>query len=104
MRYKSTKIKLDKETDNRVLQITQYPKITPKNTDVIYYTRFDDTFMSLAYRYYGDQSLWWIIARANREFKGTIKFEPGTNLIIPTEIDVIIDELDVVNKEFERPD
>ena len=103
-RYKNTIVINDKVTQNRKLNSTEYPKIEFKDSDIIHVTRFDESYMSLAHKFYNDQSLWWIIARANREFKGTIKFEPGTNLIIPTEIDVIIDELDVVNKEFERPD
>lgn len=104
MRYKSTKIKLDKETNNRVLKITQYPKITPKNSDVIYYTRFDDTFMSLAYRYYGDQSLWWVIARANTPFKGNMKFTPGQKIVIPTEVQDFLNEFTRINSVKDIPD
>jgi len=103
-RYKSTLVISDKVRKHRKLKITEYPKIEFKDSDIIHVTRFDDSYMSLANEFYGDQSLWWIIARANRTFKGTIKFEPGTNLIIPTEIEEIIDRLDVLNKEFERPD
>tara|TARA_A100001011_G_C14315877_1_gene847956 strand:- start:2642 stop:2959 length:318 start_codon:yes stop_codon:yes gene_type:complete len=103
-RYKSTFRVNDKVTKNRKLKITEYPKIDFKDTDVIHITRFDENYMSLAHRYYNDQSLWWIIARANDEFKGTINFEPGTNLIIPMEIDEILDRLDILNKQFERPD
>ena len=103
-RYKSTIKTNDSVTQNRKLKITEYPQIKFKDTDVIYITRFDDSYMSLAHKYYNDQALWWIIARANREVRGNIKFEPGTKLIIPTEIDDILDELDILNKEFERPD
>ena len=104
MRYKSTKIKLDKETDNRVLRTTQYPKITPKNSDVVYYTRFDDTFMGLANRYYGDQSLWWVIARANSPFTGNTKFKAGEKIIIPTEFQDFLNEFSRINSVKDIPD
>tara|TARA_B100000902_G_C27103559_1_gene810037 strand:- start:81 stop:401 length:321 start_codon:yes stop_codon:yes gene_type:complete len=104
MRYKYTKRKLDKETNNRILSVTHYPKITPKNSDIIYYTRFDDTFMRLAYTYYGDQSLWWIIARANAPFKGNTKFTPGSKIIIPIEYQDFLNEFNRLNSIIEIED
>ena len=71
-RYKYTKIESDKIYKNRVLTSTEYPEINASDTDIIYYVKYDDTYMSLAYRFYGDQSLWWIIARANNNFAGNI--------------------------------
>ena len=62
-RYKSTKIKIDKFTNNRVLKVTEYPKINRKDSDIVYYTQDQDSFMSLLYhKFYGDQSLWYVIA------------------------------------------
>ena len=46
--------------------------------------------MSLAHRFYGDQSLWWIIARANNNFAGNFKMNIGEKIIIPQEIGEII--------------
>lgn len=103
-RYRSTKIINDSVTKNKVQKVTEYPHIKFKDTDIIHITRFDESYMSLAHKYYNDQSLWWIIARANREFRGIIKFNPGTNVIVPTEIEDIMDKLDVVNSQFEIMD
>ena len=36
--------------------------------------KFDDSFMNLIYRFYGDQSLWWIIFQDLNDFKGRTKF------------------------------
>jgi nucleoid-associated protein YgaU len=96
-RYKSTRIKKDKFTGNRVLKVTEYPKVTSKETDIIYYTKDYDSYMSLAYRFYNDQSLWWVIARANSPFKGKFKFEAGTKLIIPTDLNDFFSEHNLIN-------
>lgn len=37
----------------------------------------------LAYKYYGDAMMWWVIARANNLVNGTISVKPGTKLSIP---------------------
>lgn len=81
-RYKHTEIIKDKVTNKRVLKTTEYPEIIPSDADIIYYAKFDDTLMRLADRFYGDQTMWWIIARANN-FQGKTKFQVGQKLIIP---------------------
>lgn len=103
-RYKSTKIKIDKFTNNRVLKVTEYPKINRKDSDIVYYTQDQDSFMSLAHKFYGDQSLWYVIARANSPFRGKFKFESGTKLIIPTDLSEFFTELNILNSRFESSD
>ncbi len=75
---------------NKVLTSTEYPVIKAADTDILYFVKYDDTFMSLAHRFYGDQSLWWIIARANNNFSGNIKMKIGEKIIIPQEIGEIV--------------
>ncbi len=98
MRYKSTIIKKD-SNGNRVLRTTEYPKVERQETDVVYYTRDEDSYMSLANRFYEDQSLWWVIARANSPFKGKFKFESGTKLIIPMDLSTFFAEHDIINSK-----
>ena len=43
----------------------------------------------LAHEYYGDVSLWWIIAKANG-IRGQVAFKPGTLLRIPGNISEIL--------------
>ena len=38
---------------------------------------------SIAHRFYNDSSLWFVIARADNEVKGTLYATPGKSLIIP---------------------
>ncbi len=96
MRYKSTIIKKDLN-GNRVLRTTEYPIVERNETDIVYYTRDDDSYMSLANTFYEDQSLWWIIARANSPFKGKFKFEAGTKLIIPMDLSEFFAEHERLN-------
>ena len=65
------------------------------------YTKFDDSYSTLAYRFYDDVSLWWIIARANEGFKGNLRLPVGTKLNIPTEIGDILSELERLNNKVE---
>jgi nucleoid-associated protein YgaU len=64
-----------------------YKKILESNNDMTVMTQFGDRLDLLAHQFYGDQYLWWYIARANN-----IKFnnvEPGTILRIPPYNDTI---------------
>ena len=51
----------------------------------------------MAQRYYGDSNLWWIIAKANELSKGQIAPAPGVKLRIPTEIDDILEAVNLKN-------
>ena len=97
-RYKYTKIESDKITKNKVLTSTEYPVIASSDNDILYFVKYDDTYMNLAYRFYGDQSLWWIIARANNNFVGNIKMEVGQKIIIPREVGEILKQHTKINR------
>ena len=91
-RYNFTPIK--KRTDGkRVFKPTMYPKIPIKDSDVFIYPKFGDRLDNLAHKYYGDVSLWWIIAKANNLDAAHIGLEVDTQLRIPTDIDPILDKL-----------
>ena len=79
-RYATTPKKIDK-SGIRVYSTTYYPQIPIENGD-----RID----SLAYKFYGDVTLWWIIAKANG-IKGKTALEPGIPLRIPGNITQIIE-------------
>jgi phage tail protein X len=50
---------------------------------ITHYAGENDRLDSLAYRYYGSVTLWWVIAKANGLANGTITIKPGTKLLIP---------------------
>ena len=88
-RYKFTGKKIDKHTGNRVQKITLYPEIRIGDGDQFVYPIDGDRLENLAYRYYGDSNLWWIIAKANEMSKGQISPNPEIKLRI-TEFGVLI--------------
>lgn len=75
-------IKLDNKT---CYQTVKYPEVPLSDNDTYVYTSQGDRFDILAFQYYGDQSLWWIISIANTATAGTNLPSdlPQNSLIIP---------------------
>ena len=67
-----------------------YPVIEANDDDVIYITKETDYLDSMAFRFYKDARLWWIIAMANNIGTGRLSVKPGLQLRIPTGIERII--------------
>lgn len=42
-----------------------------------------DTLMNIAYKCYGDESLWWRIMESNPKYKTPLGVKPGDLLLIP---------------------
>lgn len=89
-RYQTTRVKLDK-SGVRVYGTTYYPDIPIENSDKFVVSRLGDRVDMLAYKYYGDVSLWWIIAKANG-IKGKAALEPGIVMRIPGNIQQIVEK------------
>jgi len=81
----------------RVYKTTQYPTIPLIDTDIIITSGETDFLDDLAYKYYGDPTLWWVIALANNIGKGRMSIEPGLQLRIPTEVSQIISKFIALN-------
>ena len=95
-RYATTKQKLDK-SGIRVYSTTYYPEISIGNSDAFIYSKEGDRLDTLAHSYYGDNTLWWIIAKANG-IRGKIGLEVATPLRIPGNITTIIEKFRHINK------
>jgi hypothetical protein len=87
--------------DNKTIETTpsgkpyvkgkQYPNIPLSVNDVYVITTIGDRLDSLAYNYYRDVNLWWIISAANNNAtKGSMFPIPGTQLRIPTDLTNVI--------------
>jgi len=78
-RYQNTK----KQNKNRksYYSTTVYKKVIEKNTDSYFIATEGDRCDNLAYRFYGDSTLWWFIARVNNLTTNNIP--AGTSLRIP---------------------
>ena len=67
----------------RVFRTRIYPNIQPSDDDEYVITQDGDRLDLLAYEFYNDQSLWWIIASANNIHNAPIGLAPGITLRIP---------------------
>ena len=46
-----TKIKRDKQLKVRYKSTTEYPSIQRRDSDIVYYSKYGDTYSNLAYRF-----------------------------------------------------
>jgi len=68
-----------------------YPNVPLSETDDYVITTIGDRLDNLAYSYYRDSTLWWIISIANNNVtKGSLFPEPGTQLRIPTNVNSVV--------------
>jgi nucleoid-associated protein YgaU len=81
----------------RVYKTTAYPVIHPADTDIQVVSNEGDYLDTMAYKYYGDPTLYWVIAAANKIGKGRLSVEPGLTLRIPTNVNEIVDEYNRLN-------
>jgi hypothetical protein len=81
-RYDNNPIKINR-IGRRVFRSKIYADIPKRDDDVYVATQTGDRLDLLAAEYYGDPSLWWIIASANNIHNAPIGLEDGTILRIP---------------------
>ena len=62
-----------------------YPDIPETSDDIYIISTAGDRYDVLAREYYGDQTLWWIIASANNSEKASLVLEPGVQIRIPAD-------------------
>ena len=77
----------------------QFPVIPPADNDLYVVTVDGDRLDLLAYTYYQDASLWWVIAAINNNATmGSMFPIPGTQLRIPTNINNVLTIFNTYNK------
>ncbi len=96
MRYQFTPT--EKRWDGKnVYRTTYYPDI-PESFDDFYITVSESDYLdSLAKKYYGDETLWWIIARANNLPGYKLSVNTNRQLRIPANVSVIMNRLKEIN-------
>ncbi len=97
-RYFSSGPIRERVTDTVKHRTAIHPAIARDNTDLFIRTRAGDRLDNLAYEFYEDVTLWWIIANANNLGKGTFAVPPGTKLRIPLRVADIINEFTDYNR------
>lgn len=97
-RYENSTI-LKTQQDKPYFKSKFYPNIPLSEDDYYIITTVGDRLDSIAYSYYRDATLWWIIAVANNNItKGALYPAPGTQLRIPTNINSVLSLYKQFNK------
>jgi hypothetical protein len=98
-RYSSTDILKTANTNIPYYKGKFYPDIPLLETDEYVITTVGDRLDSLAFSYYNDPTLWWVIAAANNNItKGALYPVPGTQLRVPTDINAVLNLYNQFNK------
>jgi hypothetical protein len=92
MRYRTNLIK--KTIDGKEVYLPRVlPDIPEAPSDIYVATETGDRLDSLAYTFYKDSNLWWIIAAANKIHNAPIGFPDGTILRIPLAYQAILSQM-----------
>jgi hypothetical protein len=81
----------------KTLTTVYYPSIPESDNDIFIVSNETDYLDTLAYKYYRDTSLFWIIAQANNLGKGRMSVQPGLQLRIPGSIASILSDFERIN-------
>lgn len=87
-RYTTTPVIKDLN-DVRRRATTILPTLPRTENDTYIVTTSAERLDKLAYTFYEDTTLWWVIAAANGVGKGTLVIPANTNIRIPAKQDVI---------------
>lgn len=85
-------------TGTRYQGITRYPEIPNSEDDIYVITTDGDRLDNLAYQFYGDTSLYWVIASANPDQIYNLLYPViGAQLRIPFPVQQIINSFNNLN-------
>jgi hypothetical protein len=97
MRYDKNTLKLT-SSGKRYYKGKIYPNVPFLETDVYVITTIGDRLDLIAYDYYNDAELWWIISVANNNItKGSMFPIPGTQLRIPVNVNSVLELFNSTN-------
>ena len=92
-------IKKNITTDGIVFNTTVlYPEVAATDTDYYVITSAGDRYDTLAQQFYGDHTLWWIIASSNNSERASLVVTPGVQIRIPSNKDIVIAAYRDLNK------
>ena len=82
---------------SRYYQTNMYPTVEPTNSDYYVITTIGDRLDLIAYDFYKDSSLWWVIASANALPGDSIYPPIGMQLRIPVDLTRILTDYKLAN-------
>lgn len=97
-RYTYSTIQTEKNTKKKYFGSLIYPKIKPSDNDFYIISESTDRLDLLANKYYGDKTLWWVIAVANNLNNASLYIGEGVQLRIPSNLSQILNDLEQINK------
>ncbi len=97
-RYTYSTLQTELSTKKKYLGSTIYPKIKASDNDLYVISEVTDRLDLLAHKYYGDRTLWWIIAVANNINDASFYVKEGIQLRIPSDVSKILNDLEKINK------
>ena len=87
-------------TDKRYYTNLKYPEIPLSVNDLYIITTSGDRLDSLAYEFFNDTDLWWVITTANPDIirRDSFSLKPGLEIRIPNNVQGIIEAFEALNK------
>ena len=95
-RYTDTPITKTVDTGKRNYETTIFPSVPQTGDDTFIITQDGDRLDTLAYRFYGDSSLWWVIGVSNG-MTDSMFIAPGTKMRIPADVQFAISYMQLIN-------
>jgi nucleoid-associated protein YgaU len=85
---------------NRYYVNVVYPEIPLSSDDVYIMSKGGDRLDNLAFEFYNDLTLWWVISIANPDKikRDTFVVKPGLQIRIPTDITSILNSYEQINE------
>lgn len=96
-RYQNIQVVKTDNLLNRYYVNNIYPEVPYSENDSYVITVLGDRLDLLAFNFYGDTSLWWIISTANALPGDSIYLVPGTQLRIPSNVMGIMNDYKLIN-------
>jgi hypothetical protein len=86
-------------TGKQIYATSRYPEIPLSENDIYVYTSQGDRYDLLALNYYGDSSLWWVIAAGNPNIDlMTLVIPEGVQIRIPGNFSQVVSEFTLINQ------
>jgi len=84
--------------DSKLIYLpTKYPSVVLSNNDYYIIAKAEDRLDLISADFYGDSTLWWVIAMANDVPGDSMFITPGFQLRIPNNVTTALDEYDDYN-------
>lgn len=97
-RYREIKI-LENNNGKKYRTNSVYPDIPATEADIYVIATAGDRYDTLANKYYGDPSLWWVISAANPSVNNaSLVPTPGTQIRIPGSKQEVLDDYSNLNR------